>query len=231
MFARLSTGLSEKCGVATYYLDARYLKVGKQLGVDCTVSKAMLNAFYSFHASNAGIAEFWTASFTQGEVAGFVVNGEQVWKTFVLESIWQLAVAADAKFKVAESININELVKKAYDILDLAPATNIAAMVGNDENNVVPDFHGEIDESIPVSTNDQNAMDVDEDPSTTVEASGYVRLVVVDGIVMGPRHCAKERYELPLANAQTGVFCKKSALQRAQEEQAPSSNLPGCTSS
>ncbi|KAF8999973.1 hypothetical protein BDQ17DRAFT_1391396 [Cyathus striatus] len=32
-------------------------------------------------------------------------------------------------------------------------------------------------------------------------------MIVVDGIVMGPTHCAFENYSEPLKNARTGVFC------------------------
>lgn len=35
-----------------------------------------------------------------------------------------------------------------------------------------------------------------------------VRMIVIDGIVMGPRHCAMPGCEMGLLNAQTGVFCK-----------------------
>ncbi|KAF9496235.1 hypothetical protein BDN71DRAFT_1389846, partial [Pleurotus eryngii] len=33
-------------------------------------------------------------------------------------------------------------------------------------------------------------------------------MIVIDGIVMGPRHCAMPGCEMGLLNAQTGVFCK-----------------------
>ncbi len=46
-----------------YLNDAHYLKIGQSTYVDCVFSKAVLNGIYSFHASTAAYAEFWTNSF------------------------------------------------------------------------------------------------------------------------------------------------------------------------
>jgi len=62
-------------------------------------------------------------------------------------------------------------------------------------------------------------MDVDEphDTNTTPTSStqqggqkqehGFVQMVVMDGIVMGPKHCAFEECTKDLANYKNGVFC------------------------
>ena len=46
-----------------YLNDAQYLKIGQSTYVDRVFSKAVLNGIYSFHASTAAYAEFWTNSF------------------------------------------------------------------------------------------------------------------------------------------------------------------------
>lgn len=57
----------------------------------------------------------------------------------------------------------------------------------------------------------QNAMEVDESDNEEVAS---VKLVVLDGIVMGPTHCAFEGCTEALANMRRGVFCALHELQR-----------------
>ncbi|KAF9492887.1 hypothetical protein BDN71DRAFT_1432929 [Pleurotus eryngii] len=68
-----------------------------------------------------------------------------------------------------------------------------AAVVGHDENHVVPDYEG--------PALDPDAMEVDNNPATVVQIAGPVvlannaadmQMVVIDGIVTGPHHCAME---------------------------------------
>ena len=47
-----------------YMNSAKYLKVGRNIWVDRIFSKAVLNGMYSFHASAAAYAEFWSNSFS-----------------------------------------------------------------------------------------------------------------------------------------------------------------------
>ncbi|KAF9486751.1 hypothetical protein BDN71DRAFT_1437353, partial [Pleurotus eryngii] len=69
---------------------------------------------------------------------------------------------------------------------------NPATVVGHDENHVVPDYEG--------PALDPDAMEVDNNPAAVVQPAGNIALgnhaevhmVVIDGIVMGPRHCAME---------------------------------------
>ncbi|KAF9490603.1 hypothetical protein BDN71DRAFT_1434547 [Pleurotus eryngii] len=147
-----------------YLNNAKYLKVGKSVWVDCIVSQAIVNANYSFHASTAAITQFWNFSFVK-------------------------------------------------DVADVIPrqSNNPATVVGHDENHVVPDYEGH--------ALDPDAMEVDNNPAAVVQPAGNialdnhaeVQMVVIDGIVMGPRHCAMGGCEAGIQNAQTGVFCKKHA--------------------
>ncbi|KAJ8487572.1 hypothetical protein ONZ45_g14287 [Pleurotus djamor] len=83
----------------------------------------------------------------------------------------------------------------ADTITGQARASNVAALVGNDEHNAVPQFTGTIPADIPMSLDDSDAMDIDDETSSISEHSvsdtslggGSVQLIVIDGIVMGPR--------------------------------------------
>ncbi|KAF9490882.1 hypothetical protein BDN71DRAFT_1521275 [Pleurotus eryngii] len=221
-----------------YLNNAKYLKVGKSVWVDCTVSEAIVNANYSFHASTAAITKFWNFSFVKPNGGTFKLGHQQVWKAFVEESIWQMAKFNKRQIVFEDNLFINALVAAAYielgdngvicsaeghscdecchafkDVADVIPrqSNDPAAVVGYDENHAVPDYAGE-----PV---DPNAMEVDNQPAAVVQPTGPVILgnhgevcmIVIDGIVMGLRHCAMEGCEAGLENAQTGVFCKKHA--------------------
>ncbi|KAJ8703273.1 hypothetical protein PTI98_001910 [Pleurotus ostreatus] len=100
--------------LALYLPNAKYLKVGKQVWVDRIVSKAVMNANYSFHASTAAITEFWNYSFVQPSGASFTLTHRQVWKAFVLESIRLLAGFSNSTMIFMDNLKISELVAAAY---------------------------------------------------------------------------------------------------------------------
>ena len=53
--------------------------------------------------------------------------------------------------------------------------------------------------------NAETAMDIDRSPSPDEETP--FKLVVLDGVLMGPTHCAYENCGQDLAQAQKGIFC------------------------
>ncbi|KAF9491408.1 hypothetical protein BDN71DRAFT_1498064 [Pleurotus eryngii] len=186
-----------------YLNNAKYLKVGKSVWVDHTVSEAIVNANYSFHASTAVITEFWNFSFVKPNGGTFKLGRRQVWKAFVEESIQQMGKFNKHQIVFEDNLSINALVAAAYielgdngvihsaeghscdecchafkDVADVIPRqpNDPAAVVGYDENHAVPDYAGE-----PV---DPNAMEVDNQPAAVVQPTGPVTL---------------------------GVFCKKHA--------------------
>ncbi|KDQ25438.1 hypothetical protein PLEOSDRAFT_1045438, partial [Pleurotus ostreatus PC15] len=224
--------------LALYLPNAKYLKVGKQVWVDRIVSKAVMNANYSFHASTAAITEFWNYSFVQPSGASFTLTHRQVWKAFVLESIRLLAGFSNSTMIFMDNLKISELVAAAYlylgdggiirsavghscdecchafkDVADVIPNQddNPAALAGHDENRDVPEYAGP---AVAAAVADAEAMDVDNVPANdapepaggvALHTNADVRMIVIDGIVMGPRHCAIAGCEAGLLNAQTGV--------------------------
>jgi hypothetical protein len=86
-------------------------------------------------------------------------------------------------------------------------------VIGVDENRNVPVLTGDdadlaARDTAQARLNAENAMDVDDDASSlsSVEKAP-VKLVVLDGIVMGPPHCAWDNCTQDLANSRRGVFC------------------------
>jgi hypothetical protein len=119
--------------------------------------------------------------------------------------------------------------KTQADFMPGAPrAHNPAGVVGVDENHQIPELVGDMEEEEEEEVNDNanrssesedSSMDVDEpnerqSDSTDLaqqeeqaQTHSFVQMVVLDGIVMGPKHCAFENCTADLANYRNGVFC------------------------
>ena len=86
-----------------------------------------------------------------------------------------------------------------------------AAVVGVDENQNVPAFTGEEEEGMNNwnEYSDEERMDVDDSSATSQMETDKipVQMIVMDGIVIGPKHCAYEDCTANLANSQSGVYC------------------------
>jgi hypothetical protein len=217
-----------------FYLNsAKYLKIGQSVWVDRIFSGAVINGVYSFHASSSAFAEFWNDSFwyTQ-KTQSRKITRRQVWHAFVQESIQSVAQASKHSLEVKDALPINDLVKEAYNILgekgvirsaenhfcsecthkfkqtaDIITVDDPAAVTGVDENHTVPVLTGEdaelaIQDAAQARDNALHAMDVDPSPSSVEESP--VKLVVLDGVVMGPKHCAYGNCTESLKNARGG---------------------------
>jgi len=196
-----------------YLNSAKYLKVGQSLWVDRVFSNAVLNGMYSFHASASAFAEFWNNSFHGKKIAR-----RQVWQSFVQESIRSIAAVSNINVELQDGLAINEVAKEAFSILgengliraadqhtcsectqeykdaeDILPGIDPAALVGVDGNRAVPELVEGINQPVQIPnqpvqisnqaeppSSDENNMDVDHAP---------VKMVVMDGIVMGPQVC------------------------------------------
>ena len=206
-----------------YLLTANYLKIGQSLYVDRVFSNAVMNGIYSFHASTAAYAEFWTNIY--GKPSGFKVNRCQLWQTFIQESVRTLSQASNIFFEVGDNSSIEDLIRDAYAILreqggirladkhacsectqeykavaDWIPAANdAAAVLGINEIQDVPALNADVPRAETRDSpglTEHDAMDVDVE-----NKRGVVKMVVMDGIVMGPTHCAFDGCTGALANA------------------------------
>jgi hypothetical protein len=207
-----------------YLNSACYLKVGQKTWVDRTFSNAVLNGMYNFHASTSAFMEFWNMSFGSSQI----LSRRHIWQAFVQESIRRIAGASGKELELPENLSIDEVTQQAYAMLGengvircaeghvceecshdhkasasvIGGVEDPAAVVGVDENQAVPAFTGQ-PESLTIG-NDR--MDVDN-PSEDSHTKAPVHMVVMDGIVIGPKHCAIEDCTADLVNYQTGVYC------------------------
>jgi len=212
-----------------YLNDAHYLKIGQSTYVDRVFSKAVLNGIYSFHASTAAYAEFWTNSF--GKSCAVKLPRRHVWQTFIQESIRTVSNVLDITFETNDNLTIAELTHKAYSVLgenggirlsnghacsectqdykataNFVPQNNDpAALLGVDENRIVPALANENAEIANVPDETMNAI-----PPI---ADAPVKMVVMDGVVMGPVHCAANNCTADLLNARGEAFCAAHVTQ------------------
>ncbi|KAM6491044.1 hypothetical protein JOM56_013284 [Amanita muscaria] len=200
------SGLCKQCGTIYYadherssggqqhervYLNsAKYIKIGQNMWVDRGFTNAVLSGMYTFHASASAYTEFWNNSFDLDGRGG--VSRRQVWQAFVQESIRLVASASDAHLAIKDGLSIDEVTKEAYKELgangilrsaeghsctecthaykrpaDVIQPGNVADMVGMEERNPV---EGQAEAKQPVDENEEAAP---------------VKMVVIDGIVMG----------------------------------------------
>ena len=94
-----------------------------------------------------------------------------------------------------------------------------AAIVGIDENHNVPVLTGEnahlaVQDAAQARLNAANAMNID--PTSTPSEDSPVKLVVLDGVVMGPTHCAYDGCTQDLASRRGVVFCVQHEIERGQ---------------
>lgn len=192
-----------------FYLNsAKFLKVGQDIWVDRIFSQAVVNGVYSFHASTSAFAEFWNDSFSSK------ISRRQIWHTFIQETIRKVAQSCDTTLELKEGLPIDEVTKHAFQQLgesgiirsaenhfcpecphdykptaDQITGDDPAAVVGIDENQNVPALNGpDADlaarDAAQARLDAENAMSVDQNSSST--AAAPVKMVVMDGIVMGP---------------------------------------------
>jgi hypothetical protein len=138
--------------------------------------------------------------------------------------------------KCAQNHSCSECTHKYKETADRITADDPAAVLGVDENHQVPALVGEDAElaiqdaararlnaqlASQARSNADDAMDVDEssqtsssdvETSSSTEEASPVTLVVMDGVVMGPTHCAFDDCIEELKNARGGVFCARHEI-------------------
>ena len=146
-----------------YTNNARYLKVGQNLWVDRSFSKAVMNGMFSFHASSQAYTQFWNNSYGSPSTT---ITSRHVWQAFTQESIRTIAAESSYSFELIDNLPISEVTEKAYDILGNKGSINAAT------------HHLCLECSHPF----KQSM---EDNDVNIDVKD-VNMVVLDGIVMGP---------------------------------------------
>jgi uncharacterized Zn finger protein (UPF0148 family) len=178
-----------------YLSSAKYIKIGHNIWVDRSFTGAVLSGVYNFHASTAAYTEFWNSAFcnAHNSDAG-KVGRRQIWQAFVQESIRTIASLSNIDLTLKDNLSIDEVTKEAFHILG--------------ENGLVraADGHACLECTQKYRGSDtQSSSDSSEDDIDSILAP--VKMVVVDGIVMGHSMCAYPECGSELLNARGGVYC------------------------
>jgi hypothetical protein len=241
-----------------YLNSARFLKIGQSLWVDRKFSHSVLSAIYNFHASASAFTQYWN-DHNPITNSNFQITRRQVWQAFVQESIRTIASVKNIDLELKENFTIEEVAGEAFAMLgntgiiepgkkhscsecsqpfkhaaDFMINEDPAAVLGVDENSVIPALEGEhaalsahqtavSRQAARARANDinnsaQNEMDIDYDNCT---------MIVLDGIVFGPKvrnvnnfyikitclfffkHCAQDGCIKDVKNARGGAFCEQ----------------------
>ena len=149
-----------------------------------------LNAIYSFHASAAAYTEFWNNTYAcSNPESTCLVTRRIIWKAFIQESVRDIGLALNQHLTVSDNLSMDEVAQKAFNHL----GNNGLISVAND--------HACSECTQPYRRSQYETIDEIEEDCVSV------KMVVLDGIVMGPTHCAYSDCTSNLINARGGAFC------------------------
>ena len=188
---------------------------------------------YSFHASASAYREYWNNSF--GADKSFELSCRHIWQAFVQESTQTIAASAQVNLELNDGLAIDEVTKEAFNILgengliraadqhsciqcaqkykatsDINNNTDSASVAGVDEDQAVPPIVQTNLESSSSNFVPRENMETD----VVENEPALVKMVVLDGIVIGPQHCAFDNCTADLTNTQGGVFCSVHDIDR-----------------
>jgi len=205
-----------------YLNSAKYLKVGQSVWVDRPFANGVINGMYSFHASASAFMEFWNNTvWKRHSGQAPKLSHHQVWQAFVQESIHSIASLSGLNLELEDGLSIHAVTKQAFGILGERGIIRSAevhecsectheykersdrlgfyaddATVGMDEHAgpMLPQIQGQ--GGPPMGGDDAEMVDILERAGNS---KAKVRMVVLDGIVMGPNvsfQCLYLRYFL-----------------------------------
>jgi hypothetical protein len=173
-----------------YLNSAKYLKLGQSLWVDRVFSNAVLSGMYSFHASAAAYTEYWNNSYSySSSQPTTLVTRRLIWQAFVQESIRTIGSAVGQHLTTSDNLPIDAVTFEAFQHLG--------------QNGIISAANGHACSECtqPYRRTQYESLDQIE------EGRASVKMIVMDGIVMGPTHCAYEGCTSDLQNARGGAFC------------------------
>ena len=204
-----------------YLNSATYIKIGQNVWVDQCFSEAILHGMYHFHASASAFAEFWNVSFWTKQSGAKKISCRQVWHAFIQESVRRLASVSGVDLELPDRLPIEEVTKKAFEILGgkgiIQSADEHTCSECTHKYKETSDLTSETQENDTAAEMDQDSdseserMSIDDPVPASGQNEEYspVKMVIMDGIVMGHHHCAFEDCTSELANARGGVFCRE----------------------
>ncbi|KAF8961698.1 hypothetical protein BDZ97DRAFT_1759713 [Flammula alnicola] len=207
-----------------YLNSAKYLKIGSNLWADRAFSGSAINAMYSFHASASAYSDYWNNTYG---TASLNVGRAHIWQAFVQDSLRTIASESNIDLELDDPLNITEVTTQAYAILGEAGIIRAAdqhscaectqeykkssdavfqdpaAVVGVDENHAVPPLAENVQENHQRSASPMSEDSLDDTDMMNIDKK-FVKMVVLDGIVMGPTHCAIDNCANSLSNSRGG---------------------------
>ena len=169
-----------------YLNNAHYLKVGQNLWVNRQFSAAALNAMYNLHASASGWTKFFNDTYGNED---FKVSRRHIWAAFS-------TFGNNGIIQSAENHSCDECSQpfRARSDVILNP-NDPSALLGVD--NPAEDIQSSFNN--PTSPDSDSGMNIDV---------RNVTMVVVDGIVVGTKHCAYDNCTSDLTNYRGGSLCQ-----------------------
>lgn len=165
---------ADKTYTRIYLNSAKYLKLGQSLWADRTFSNSVLSGMYSFHASASAYTEFWNHSFGNAEKLP-ILTRRHAWQAFIQESVRTLASAKNQHLEVQDGLSIDDLTKQAFSIL------GDAGIIRSADQHECSECTHKFKSQADIIGQGANTMQPEIE-----EEHAPVRMVVLDGIVMGP---------------------------------------------
>ena len=162
--------------------------------MDRVFFSSVLKGMYSFHASTAAYTDFWNLSYGSTSIT---LSRRHIWQAFMQESIRTVGCVSDTNLVISPNTSIYEVAREAFTYL--GDAGIIRAADGHSCTECAQPYKqfsaDAIHHNNPTAILEDNELVL----PTIVEASGsssnsnttksLVKMVVVDGIVMGPTVC------------------------------------------
>ena len=174
-----------------YLNSAKYIKVGQNLWVDRPFTTAVLSGMYNFHGSASAYAEFWNDGF--GKSMEHRVSRRQVWNAFIQESLRYVASASNIDLTMQDGLSIDLVTQEAFEVLGEKGIIRAAEQHACDECTQNYKRNADV-----ISSNDPTAVlgmeeavlnEIDIVPQVDDRQHAPVKMVVLDGIVMGHTVC------------------------------------------
>jgi len=198
-----------------YLNSARYFKVGQSTWVDRKFSNSVLNGIYSFHASASAYTEYWNNSFGTAEVS---LTRRHIWQAFIQESIRTISTASDINLELKDGLPIEDVTTEAF--AQLGDNGLIRAAHGHTCSECTQSYKSTADVISDINApggennNISVSQELEDGEETNMEIDhAPVKMVVLDGIVMGPTHCAFDNCTADLDNYRGGAFCANHEIQ------------------
>ncbi len=176
---RFPDSVQSKKAHKVYLNNAKYIKIGANTWVDRRFTSGVINGMYNFHGSTSAYAQFWNDTFWQDQgTTARQISHRQIWMAFLQESIRTVGTHSKIDLVLQDDISAEEVAKGAYQ--NFGDKGMIRAGDGHSCDECTHKYKATADIIEPDGTIRQSASDIEVDAAP-------VKMVVVDGIVMGQK--------------------------------------------